>query len=192
MGKVLRINADGSVPKDNPFVGKAATRSEIYALGFRDPQGITINPKTGKLWTSEHGPRGGDEINEVEKGKNYGFPVIGYGRDYNGKPINGAKTVQAGMEQPVYFWTPDIAPAGIAFYNGKMFPGWNGNLFVSALAGKYLVRLVLDGNNHVVAEERLLKDLNARIRAVNEGPDGALYVLTDGTDGKILRLVKKG
>jgi glucose/arabinose dehydrogenase len=137
-------------------------------------------------------PRGGDEINEVEKGKNYGFPVIGYGRDYNGKPINGDKTVQAGMEQPVYFWTPDIAPAGIAFYNGKMFPGWNGNLFVSALAGKYLVRLVLDGSNHVVAEERLLKDLNARIRAVNEGPDGALYVLTDGNDGKILRLVKKG
>jgi len=192
MGKVLRINADGSVPKDNPFLGKAGARPELYALGFRDPQGITINPKTGKLWTSEHGPRGGDEINEVEKGKNYGFPVVGYGRDYNGKPINGDKTVQAGMEQPVYFWTPDIAPAGIAFYNGKMFPGWNGNLFVSALAGKYLVRLVLDGSNHVVAEERLLKDLNARIRAVNEGPDGSLYVLTDGTDGKILRLVKKG
>jgi len=192
MGKVLRMNTDGSVPKDNPFVGKSGARSEIYALGFRDPQGITINPKTGTLWTSEHGPRGGDEINEVEKGKNYGFPVVGYGRDYNGKPINGDKTAQAGMEQPVYFWTPDIAPAGIAFYSGKMFPGWNGNLFVSALAGKYLVRLVLDGHNHVVAEERLLKDLNARIRAVNEGPDGSLYVLTDGMDGKILRLVKKG
>jgi len=190
MGKVLRINADGSVPKDNPFVGKAGARPEIYALGFRDPQGLTIQPKTGKVWTSEHGPRGGDEINEVEKGKNYGFPVIGYGRDYTGKPINGDKTAQAGMEQPVYFWTPDIAPAGIAFYNGKMFSGWNGNLFVSALAGKYLVRLVLDGN-HVVAEERLLTDLNARIRGVNEGPDGSLYVLTDGNDGKILRLVRK-
>jgi glucose/arabinose dehydrogenase len=191
MGKVLRINADGSVPKDNPFVGKTGARPEVYALGFRDPQGLTIQPKTGKVWTSEHGPRGGDEINEVEKGKNYGFPVIGYGRDYTGKPINGDKTAQAGMEQPVYFWTPDIAPAGIAFYNGKMFTGWNGNLFVSALAGKYLVRLVLDGN-HVVAEERLLTDLNARIRGVNEGPDGSLYVLTDGNDGKILRLVKKG
>jgi glucose/arabinose dehydrogenase len=191
MGKVLRINADGTVPKDNPFVGKAGARSEIYALGFRDPQGLTIQPKTGKVWTSEHGPRGGDEINEVEKGKNYGFPVIGYGRDYTGKPINGDKTVQAGMEQPVYFWTPDIAPAGIAFYTGKMFPGWNGNLFVSSLAGKYLVRLVLHGNR-VVAEERLLTDLNARIRGVNEGPDGSLYVLTDGNDGKILRLVKKG
>jgi len=192
MGKVLRINADGTVPKDNPFVGKAGTRPEIYALGFRDPQGLAIQPKTGHLFTSEHGPRGGDEINDVEKGKNYGFPVIGYGRDYNGKPINNDKTAQAGMEQPVYFWTPDIAPAGIAFYSGKMFSGWNGNLFVSSLLGRYLVRLVLDGHDHVVAEERLLKDLNARIRAVNEGPDGSLYVLTDGTDGKILRLVKKG
>ena len=190
MGKVLRINADGSIPKDNPFVGKPGARAEVYALGFRDPQGIAINPKTGRVWTSEHGPRGGDEINDVEKGKNYGFPVIGYGRDYNGKPINGDKTVQAGMEQPAYFWTPDIAPAGIAFYTGKMFPSWNGNLFVSALAAKYLVRLVLDGNR-VVAEERLLTDLNSRIRAVNEGPDGALYVLTDGANGKIVRLVKK-
>ena len=191
MGKVLRINADGTVPRDNPFVGKAGARPELYALGFRDPQGMAIHPKTGKLWTSEHGPRGGDEVNEVEKGKNYGFPVVGYGRDYNGKPINGDKTVQAGMEQPVYFWTPDIAPAGIAFYTGKMFPAWSGNLFVSSLAGRYLVRLVLDGN-HVVAEERLLGGLNARIRAVNEGPDGSLYVLTDGAEGKILRLVKKG
>jgi glucose/arabinose dehydrogenase len=191
MGKVLRINADGSIPKDNPFVGKAGARPEIYALGFRDPQGMAINPKTGRLWTSEHGPRGGDEINDVEKGKNYGFPVIGYGRDYTGKPINGDKTVQAGMEQPVYFWTPDIAPSGIAFYTGKTFPAWNGNLFVSALAGRNLVRLVLDGNR-VVAEERLLSDLNARIRAVNEGPDGSLYVLTDGANGKIVRLVKKG
>jgi glucose/arabinose dehydrogenase len=191
MGKVLRINTDGSIPKDNPFVGKAGARPEIYALGFRDPQGLTVNPKTGRVWTSEHGPRGGDEINEVEKGKNYGFPVIGYGRDYNGKPINGDRTAQAGLEQPVYFWTPDIAPAGIAFYNGRMFPAWNGNLFVSSLAGRYLVRLVLDGSR-VVGEERLLKDLNARIRAVNEGPDGSLYVLTDGADGKLLRLVKKG
>jgi len=190
MGKVLRINADGTVPKDNPFVGKAGTRPEIYALGFRDPQGLAIQPKTGHLFTSEHGPRGGDEINDVEKGKNYGFPVIGYGRDYNGKPINSDKTAQAGLEQPVYFWTPDIAPAGLAFYSGKMFPAWDGNVFVSALAGRYLMRLVLDGHNHVVAEERLLKDLNQRIRNVNEGPDGSLYVLTDGANGKILRLKK--
>lgn len=191
MGKVLRINTDGSVPKDNPLVGQAGARPEIYARGFRDPQGIAIDPKDGTLWTSEHGPRGGDEINEVEKGKNYGFPVIGYGRDYNGKPINGDKTVQAGMEQPVYFWTPDIAPAGIAFYSGKMFPNWDGSLFVSALAARYLVRLQLAGHR-VVAEERLLTDLHQRIRAVNEGPDGAVYVLTDGAGGKILRLSKKG
>src|SRR5438105_3627911 len=143
MGKVLRINTDGTVPGDNPFVGKAGARGEIYALGFRDPQGLTVDPRTGKIWTSEHGPRGGDEINEVEKGKNYGFPVIGYGRDYNGKPINGDKTVQAGLEQPVYFWTPDIAPAGIAFYTGRMFPAWDGSLFVSSLAGRYLIRLGL-------------------------------------------------
>jgi len=190
MGKVLRVNADGTVPKDNPFVGKTGTRPEVYAFGFRDPQGLAIQPKTGHVFTSEHGPRGGDEINEVEKGKNYGFPVVGYGRDYNGKPINNDKTAQAGMEQPVYFWTPDIAPAGIGFYTGKMFPAWDGNLFVSALAGRYLMRLVLDSHNHVIAEERLLKDLNQRIRNVNEGPDGALYVLTDGANGKILRLRK--
>ncbi len=190
MGKVLRINADGTVPADNPFVGKAGARGEIYALGFRDPQGLTINPRTGRIWTSEHGPRGGDEINEVEKGKNYGFPVVGYGRDYNGKPINGDKTVQAGLEQPVYFWTPDIAPAGIAFYTGRMFPAWDGSLFVSSLAGRYLIRLGMQGNR-VISEERLLTDLNTRIRAVAEGPDGSIYVLTDGANGKILRLVKR-
>ncbi len=190
MGKVIRINADGSIPKDNPFVGRAGARPEIYALGIRDDQGITIHPKTGKVWVSEHGPRGGDEINEIDKGKNYGFPVIGYGHDYTGKPINGDKTAQAGMEQPVYFWTPDIAPSGIGFYTGKMFPVWDGSLFVSALAGKHLVRLGMNGNR-VTSEERLLVDLNARIRGVSEGPDGALYVLTDGMGGKILRLVPK-
>jgi glucose/arabinose dehydrogenase len=190
MGKVIRINADGSIPKDNPFVGRAGARAEIFALGVRDDQGIAIHPKTGKLWTTEHGPRGGEEVNEVEKGKNYGFPVVGYGRDYTGKPINGDKTAQAGMEQPVYFWTPDIGPAGMGFYTGKMFPAWDGNLFVAGLASKYLVRLVLNGDR-VVGEEHLLGDLNARIRGVSEGPDGALYVMTDGAGGKILKLVAK-
>ncbi len=190
MGKVLRINTDGSIPKDNPFVGQANARPEIYAIGLRDVQGVAIQPRTGTLWTSEHGPRGGDEINAVEKGKNYGFPVIGYGREYTGKPINGDKTAQAGMEQPVYFWTPDVAPAGIAFYSGKLFPAWQGDLFVSTLAGRALVRLVLQGER-VIAEERLLTDLNSRIRGVNEGPDGALYVLTDGNEAKVLRLVPK-
>jgi len=190
MGKVLRINADGSIPKDNPFVGRAGARPEIYALGFRDMQGVAIDPRTGQLWTSEHGPRGGDEINRVEKGKNYGFPVIGYGREYTGKPINGDKTTEDGMEQPVYFWTPDIAPAGIAFYSGKRFPAWDGSLFVSALAGRALIRLELR-NNRVVAEEPLLSDLKARIRGVVEGPDEMLYVLIDGNAGKILKLVPK-
>ena len=187
MGKVLRINPDGSIPKDNPFAGRAGAHPDIFALGFRDIQGVAIEPRTGRLWTSEHGPRGGDEINVVKKGANYGFPVIGYGREYSGKPINGDRTAQAGMEQPVYYWTPDIAPAGLAFYNGRAFPQWRGNLFVSELVGRALARLVLV-NDRVVSEERLLTDLNARIRGVAEGPDGALYVLTDGNSGKILRL----
>jgi aldose sugar dehydrogenase len=190
MGKVLRINADGSIPKDNPFVGRANAHPEIYALGIRDAQGIAIHPRTHLLWTSEHGPRGGDEINAIGRGKNYGFPVIGYGREYTGKPINDDKTTQDGMEQPVYFWTPDIAPAGIGFYTGTLFPAWQGDLFVSALAGKSLVRLVLKGDR-VIAEERLLTELGVRIRGVSEGPDGALYVLTDGNAGKLLRLVPK-
>jgi glucose/arabinose dehydrogenase len=190
MGKVLRINADGSIPKDNPFVGRAGAHPEIYALGFRDVQGVALHPRTGMLWVSDHGPRGGDEIDAVGKGKNYGFPVIGYGRDYSGKPINGDKTAQDGMEQPVYFWTPDIAPAGIAFYTGKLFPAWQGDLFVSALAGKALVRLVMK-DDRVIGEQRLLTELDARIRGVLQGPDEALYVLTDGTSGKILRLVPK-
>jgi glucose/arabinose dehydrogenase len=188
MGKVLRINPDGSVPPNNPFVGKAGARSQIYAYGLRDDQGVALHPVTGQLWTSEHGPKGGDEINAIQAGKNYGFPVIGYGREYDGKVINGDRTYQEGLEQPVYFWTPDIAPSGISFYSGRLFPDWRGNLFVAALAAKHLVRLVVrDGR--VIAEERLLTEMNARIRDVRDGPDGALYVMTDGMNGKILRLI---
>ena len=188
MGKVLRINPDGTIPKDNPFVGRPNARGEIFALGIRDDQGLAFNPRTGRLWASEHGPRGGDEINEIQKGKNYGFPVIGYGHDYNGASINKDRTSQAGMEQPAYFWTPDIAPGGISFYNGKLFPAWQGDLFVAALAGKHLARLVLQGER-VVGEERLLAELDTRIRDVKEGPDGALYVLTDRDGGKVIKLV---
>jgi glucose/arabinose dehydrogenase len=188
MGKILRINADGSVPKDNPFVGQPNARAEIFALGLRDDQGLAFHPQTGRLWASEHGPRGGDEINVVQKGMNYGFPVIGYGHDYNGNAINKDRTTQAGMEQPVYFWTPDIAPGGISFYTGKRFPAWQGNLFVAALAGKHLARLVLQGER-VIGEERLLVELDTRIRDVKEGPDEALYVLTDRDGGRVIRLV---
>jgi aldose sugar dehydrogenase len=191
MGKVLRINADGSIPRDNPFVGRPGARPEIFALGIRDDQGLAVHPRTGRLWASEHGPRGGDEINVIQKGKNYGFPVIGYGRDYNGKPINGDRTSQPGMEQPAYFWTPDIAPGGISFYSGKLFPAWQGNLFVASLVGKHVARLVLQGER-VIGEERLLTELDTRIRDVREGPDGALYVLTDRDGGKVLKLVPKG
>ena len=190
MGKVLRINTDGSVPPDNPFVARAGARPEIFALGIRDDQGVAFHPRTGKLWTSEHGPRGGDEINAITKGRNYGFPIVGYGHDYNGRPINGDRTVQAGMEQPVYFWTPDIAPAGISFYTGRLFPEWRSSLFVAALAGKHLARLVLEGER-VVAEERLMTELDARIRDVHEAPDGALYVMTDREGGKIVRLIPR-
>src|SRR4029077_9799311 len=146
------------------------------------------HPRTGKLWATEHGPKGGDEVNAVEKGKNYGFPVIGYGHEYNGKPINHDRTVEPGMEQPVYFWTPDIAPSGMSFYSGKLFPAWQGNLFVAALAGKHLARLILNGER-VIGEERLLVSLDARIRDVQQGPDGALYVLVDGNAGRMLKLV---
>src|SRR5262245_57954240 len=188
MGKVLRINTDGSIPRDNPFVGRAGARPEIFALGIRDDQGLAFHPRTGRLWASEHGPRGGDEINVIQKGKNYGFPVIGYGHDYNGNAINHDRTSQPGMEQPVYFWTPDIAPGGIGFYNGKLFPAWQGDLFVAALAGKHLVRLVLQGER-VVGEKRLLLQLDSRIRDVREGPDGALYVMTDRDKQRLLKLV---
>ena len=188
MGKVLRINTDGSVPHDNPFVARTGARPEVFAYGIRDDQGVALHPRTGQLWVSEHGPRGGDEINAIRAGANYGFPFIGYGREYNGKSINGDRTAAPGMEQPVYFWTPDIAPAGITFYGGSRFGAWRGDLFVAALAGKHLARLVLH-NDRVVAEERLLTELNSRIRDVHEGPDGALYVMTDGNEGAIVRLV---
>jgi aldose sugar dehydrogenase len=188
-GKVVRINADGSVPKDNPFVDRDGLKPEIWSSGHRNIQGAALHPETGKLWTIEHGPRGGDEINVPLAGKNYGWPVIGYGIDYSGAKIHET-TAKPGMEQPVYFWTPSIAPSGAAFYTGTLAPEWSGNLFVGALAGQHLSRLVLDGER-VVAEEKLLTDLAERIRDVRMGPDGAIYVLTDNPQGRVLRVTPK-
>ena len=186
LGKIVRIRPDGSVPPDNPFVGRAGARPEIWSYGHRNPQGLALHPDTGRLWEHEHGPRGGDEVNLIEKGKNYGWPVIGYGIDYNGARIHES-THKQGMEQPLWYWVPSIAPSGMAFYSGSLFPAWHGNLFVGALAGGLLARLELDGDK-VVKEERLLRDLRERIRDVRQGPDGALWLLTDNSAGRLLRL----
>jgi glucose/arabinose dehydrogenase len=186
IGKIVRIRPDGSVPPDNPFVGKAGAKPEIWSYGHRNAQGAAIHPTTGKLWEHEHGPRGGDEINIPEKGKNYGWPVIGYGIDYSGARIHES-TRKDGMEQPVKYWVPSIAPSGMAFYTSDLFPAWKGSLFVGALAGQILARLTLDGDK-VTGEERLLQDLRERIRDVRAGPDGAVWIVTDGLNGRILRL----
>jgi glucose/arabinose dehydrogenase len=190
VGKLVRINPDGSVPADNPFVGQAAYAPEIYSLGHRNAQGAALHPETDALWTAEHGSRGGDEINQPQPGKNYGWPVISYGREYSGGKI-GEGTEKPGLEQPVYYWDPSIAPAGMTFYTGDKFPAWRGNLFVGALKFRLLARLTMEGNR-VVAEERLLQDLGERIRDVMQGPDGYLYLLTDDDDGRILRLAPAG
>jgi glucose/arabinose dehydrogenase len=189
LGKIVRIRPDGSVPPDNPYVGRYGAKPEIWSYGHRNSQGAALNPASGKLWMHEHGPRGGDEINIPEAGKNYGWPVIGYGIDYSGAKIHES-THKAGMEQPIKYWVPSIAPSGMAFYTGDLFPSWRGNLFVGALAAHLLVRLELDGEK-VTKEERLLQDLRERIRDVRQGPDGALWLLTDSSNGRILRVVPK-
>jgi glucose/arabinose dehydrogenase len=186
-GKLIRIAPDGSIPKDNPFVGKPNARPEIWSYGHRNPQGLAFNPASGQLWEQEHGPRGGDEINIIGKGKNYGWPVIGYGIDYNGSKIHES-THKDGMEQPIKYWVPSIAPSGMAFYTGDLIPKWKGSLFVGALKAQLLVRLPLDGDK-VTGEERF--DMGERIRDVRQGPDGALYLLTDNSNGRILRVAPK-
>lgn len=188
-GRISRINTDGTIPGDNPFLADPLVPPDVYAFGVRDPEGAAINPRTGELWEVEHGPAGGDELNVIRAGRDYGWPVISYGLQYTtGKPVGSGLTAKAGMEQPVYYWFPDIAPSGLLFYTGARFPEWKGNLFVGSLAGKALIRLVLDGER-VVAEERLLIERNQRIRDVRQGPDGALYVLTG--DGALLRIVPR-
>ncbi len=190
LGKVIRIAPDGSVPSGNPFLGRADARPEIWSYGHRNAQSLAIRPSSGELWEIEHGPRGGDEVNVIGKGKNYGWPVIGYGVDYSGARIHDA-TAKDGMEQPVKYWVPSIAPSGMTFYTGALFPQWSGSLFTGALRGAMLVRLTLNGNT-VTAEERLLQDLNARIRDVRQGPDGALWLLTDSSSGRLLRVAPAG
>jgi glucose/arabinose dehydrogenase len=185
IGKVLRLKTDGSPADGNPFLGRADAKPEVWSYGHRNVQGAAIHPDTGKLWTIEHGPRGGDEINIPEAGKNYGWPAICYCIDYPGGPIGEGITAKAGMEQPVYYWDPVIAPGDMIFYTGNLFP-WKGDLLASGLATETIVRLELDGER-VVGEERLLTD-QGRIRDITEAPDGALYVLTDEANGKVLRV----
>ena len=186
LGKIVRINADGSVPKDNPFVGRTGVRPEIWSYGHRNVQSAALHPETGQLWTVEHGARGGDELNHPEASKNYGWPVITYGVDYSGAKI-GEGTSKPGMEQPVYYWDPVIAPSGMAFYTGDAFPDWKGSILIGSLTPGLLVRLTLKGGA-VAREERYLGDLGERIRDVQQGPDGLIYLVTDSRDGRVLRV----
>ena len=193
LGKIVRINPDGSIPKDNPFVGKEGVLPEIWSSGHRNIQSAALHPTTGELWEVEHGTRGGDEINIARRGRDYGWPTIAYGIEYRGGPITGGITQQEGMDQPLYYWDPIIGPSGMAFYTGSLFPAWKGNLFIGGHGTRDLVRLELNGDK-VVAEERLLKDLQPKpeaIRDVRQGPDGAIYLLTDSSAGRLLKLVPK-
>ena len=195
LGKIVRINADGTIPKDNPFVGKEGVRPEIWSFGHRNIQSAALHPTTGELWEVEHGARGGDELNVARKGKDYGWPTIAYGTEYNGQPIPGGITAKDGMEQPVYYWDPVIAPSGMLFYTGAAFPAWRGHVFIGGMTQRdptNLTRLVLNGDK-VVAEERLLTDVvpRERIRDVRQGPDGLIYLVTDSPKGRVLKLVPK-
>jgi aldose sugar dehydrogenase len=189
IGKVIRINADGSIPKDNPFASKAGAKGEIWSIGHRSSQAAVLHPQTNELWTVEHGARGGDELNRPEAGKNYGWPVITYGIDYSGVKI-GEGTEKAGMEQPVYYWDPVIAPSGAVFYTGDAFPDWKGDLFVGSMQPGGLVRLKLE-NGKVTKETRYIGNPKQRVRDVQQGPDGLLYVITDSPQGQLIRLDKK-
>jgi glucose/arabinose dehydrogenase len=189
MGKILRITTEGAAPKDNPFVGKGNAKPEIWSLGHRNVQAATFDPE-GRLWDVEHGPRGGDELNLVQKGKNYGWPVVAYGQEYSGQAIQGSVTAREGYEQPAYYWDPVIAPSGAQFYTGNAFPAWKGNLFIGGMGAMALVRLTLE-NGRVTGEEHLLKDRRQRVRDVRQGPDGALYMVTDQENGQVWKLAPR-
>ena len=186
-GSVIRLYDDGRIPQDNPFVGQSGIQPEIYSIGHRNMQGAALHPTTGDLWVHEHGPQGGDELNIVRAGQNYGWPVITYGKEYGSGADIGEGTEKTGMEQPVRFWIPSIAPSGMTFYTGNKFPDWQGSLFIGALKYQLLVRLELEGNR-VAKEERLLTGKLGRIRDVRMGPDGYIYLLTDESNGKLVRL----
>jgi glucose/arabinose dehydrogenase len=188
LGKVIRINKDGQPAAGNPFSGRASTRPELYSYGHRNVQGLAFHPETGDLWESEMGPRGGDEINRIEPGKNYGWPVIGYGLEYSGQKVGAGITQQAGMEQPVYYWDPVLSPSGMTFYSSENVPEWKNNLFVAGLNSNHIARLVIH-NNRVTGEERLLANEGQRFRDVTQGKDGALYAVTD--EGRLYRIGKK-
>jgi glucose/arabinose dehydrogenase len=194
-GRVIRIGRDGTIPKDNPWLSRATVPPETFAHGFKDPEGAAIHPQTGDLWAIDHGPQGGDEVNIVRGGRDYGWPDVSYGVQYDARQSDGRRNVRVGsgqtsmkgVEEPIYFWVPSIAPSGMMFYTGDMFPDWKGNLFVGAMAGQHLVRLVLNGDR-VVAEEKLLTDLKQRIREVRQAPDGSIYVFAGAG---LLRLTPK-
>jgi glucose/arabinose dehydrogenase len=191
IGKVVRIERDGKVPADNPFVGRPDARPEIWSYGHRNVQGAALHPATGELWTHEHGPKGGDELNRTLAGRNFGWPLVTYGKEYSGKTISESPTAP-GIEPPVHYWVPSIATSGLLFYTGERFPHWRSNAFVGGLAAQQLSRLEFDGNR-VVHEEVLFKGtLNQRIRDVEQGPDGLIYLLTDEDDGQLLRIEPAG
>ena len=185
LGKVIRIDREGGVPAGNPYAGRKDAKPEIWSYGHRNPQGAAMHPQSGRLWTHEHGPRGGDEINVAQPGRNYGWPVITYGTDYSGLKIGKGEQQRPGMEQPLHYWVPSIAPSGMAFYTADRFKAWQGNLFIGSLKFGQLVRLQLDGEQ-VKQEERF--DIKARVRDVRQGPDGYLYLVTDESEGRILRV----
>jgi glucose/arabinose dehydrogenase len=188
LGKVVRIDKDGQAITGNPFIGQAGARPELYSIGHRNPQGLAIHPVTGEIWQSEHGPKGGDEINRLQAGANYGWPIITYGIEYSGQPVGEGIQQKDGMTQPVYYWDPVVSPSGMTFYSGNRIAEWENNLFIGALSGMHIVRLVIE-NNKVTGEERLLTDENQRFRDITQGKDGALYAITDG--GRLYKIDKE-